>query len=151
MKNIIILLIIITGISSCNLYWDMTTYEEGVNGIPIVSSINEAWILSSNIRYVRDGRKDKFKEPIDTYRTQEGDCEDIAAYMLALIEHSGLGIGLITIINVEFSTDDHAVVELDGVFYEAQTFACYWVDPEVVYRFSLYTYIQHRLLESERG
>jgi len=128
-------------LSSCQLDW--TSYSYGVDGLPVVSSVDDAWTISDKVKYVRDP-VESFREPRETYLLMRGDCEDIAALMLALIEVSGLGTGYVTVIETRWG--DHAVCEIEGRFCEAQCIGEYYDDPVVVRRYTLASYIRRREL-----
>jgi len=129
------------------LFGPWVKYEDIYLGLPKVSSLVEAWSISSRVVYTLDGSKDTFKEPRDTYATMKGDCEDIAALLLAILINSELHTGYIAIINTGITL--HAVVELDGVggpLLEAQTVWGYWFGYPVVDRYSMQEYVEHRSL-----
>lgn len=118
-------------------------YEDIFEGLPTVETIAQAWEISAAVEYVSDGPDNSFKEPRDTYAETKGDCEDIAALMLAVIKGSGLGDGCLAFIK----TDEgyHIAVLIDGLLYEAQWVGMYWPsETEIVYRMSLDEYVRER-------
>jgi hypothetical protein len=119
-------------------------YDDIFHGLPVVETIGDAWHIASNVKYVSDGSQEIFKEPRDTYASMEGDCEDIAALMLAIIINSGLGDGYVSVIQSSGNTY-HAVVEVGGRLYEAQVLGyIYPVNTRVIKRYTLLEYVKHR-------
>jgi hypothetical protein len=123
-------------------------YEDTFAGLPVVSTINGAWLIASSVRYVPDGTEDLWKEPRDTYADMTGDCEDMSALFLAIVVKSRLGNGYIAGIRRNEGTVLHAVAEINGVLYESQIYGMYWPSSSLVeVRYSLDEYVQHKALE----
>lgn len=131
-------------LSSCDIALNShIKYADIYKDLPIVDTINEAWMIAANIEYVSDSFAPSYREPRDTYYLQKGDCEDIAALFLAVVIKSGLGSGYVGIIEIDLQL--HAITIIDNKFYEAQICGYYYPSDTKVYeKLTLKEYIKKR-------
>jgi hypothetical protein len=129
MKYIIVLLVLL--ISSC----DIMTTDPSMKRMPKASykdlpislpkSINTAWLWTvNNTCYFLDskvhGVEEYWQSPYETYLRGSGDCEDYAI-LLGYFAYK-LGYDVYIILYEVNPTTVHAITEINGTYYEPQTY-----------------------------
>lgn len=112
----LILLVLCLFIFSCDIYiipgfWDIDTCYD-LTGYSIDEMIDFA---EDNIEYKRDSGKDNVTTPQETWDNKRGDCEDIAIFLMALVNKYQGQKG--TLIISQKSDSGHVYFELDGKSY----------------------------------
>lgn len=108
---------------SCDMYWDFHMRPE----VDIeFSSVQDAWAwITKNITYTRDMNGDRWQFPEYTYAIRQGDCEDFAILLACFAFRLG---HYCEIVGIEEETANHAVLCIDGIYYEPMTLGQYYSD-----------------------
>lgn len=85
-----------------------------LGNLPHVDTIEEAWDITSNIEY--DGGSVRYKSPNETYTTNSGDCEDICALFMALVNPLGYDTRLVGV-DLYDGSGKHGIVWINGLGY----------------------------------
>jgi len=110
--------------------------------------LEEAWVLSDGIKGIMETGEEHWQEPRETYYLQTGDCEDIAAFLVALIHTARLGEAHIAVIEGLQEGYGHAVVSYKGRFLEAQQVGVYYPDnTPILGTYTLFEYVMYRTLK----
>lgn len=115
------LLFCILLLSSCSLL--LGPY---VDGIPVVSSISEAWHITADLAYIPDGENGYCRPPAETYRVGGGDCEDIAVLFVAMVRPLYPDSRIVTITTARGT--GHAIARVGTQYLEPQCYGVY-LDP----------------------
>lgn len=113
MKRLLFLLLPIL-LFSCEMVIFNDYDRDPLANLPTVSSIYEAWEITSNIEY--DGGSVRCKSPNETYTTNSGDCEDICGLFMALLNPLGYNTRLVGV-DLYSGAGKHAVVWVEGYGY----------------------------------
>jgi hypothetical protein len=131
MKNIILILIILAALSSCDMLQDGFNYSKIGGGYELtyseewdgITTYGEAmnWIYN-NITY-KHSSYDDWQSPSTTMSLRSGDCEDMAILFVNIVYVKfGIKANIVaydsTRTVVEGGSISHIIAEYDGVFYD---------------------------------
>lgn len=89
-------------------------------------SLDEAWIVVSSFRFhAEPAGEDYWKSPAELEADGEGDCEDLAVYMVYLLGPEALMIG------IHEPGIDHAIVKYKGKYLDPQRLGFYYNPAEI--------------------
>jgi hypothetical protein len=143
---VLIVLAALGSLSSCTSPILYNHSSDAFDGLPAVSSISEAWEISSAIVY--DGSLD-CKTPARTYHDGYGDCKDIAALMVALLESADIEAVLV---RLHYGDGQHMIVRVNGYLYiEPQCYGAYYDgdELEIMCYYTLDEYLGGAVLRSQ--
>lgn len=128
-------------LTSCSMpVWDGTislgSLPDLTEGLPTVTSMTGAWLITSRIEYEVDSPGGGCRLPIDTYTEGKGDCEDIVALFLALMRTLGEEAYLVAI---QYGDVKHAIVHVGDYYLDAQTFGHYYDPTKIIIMSGEYT------------
>lgn len=114
-------------LSSCSL--PLCDYNVSTDGVPVVSSISEAWHITADMPYMPDGEDDYCRTPAETYRIGGGDCEDIAVLFVAMVRPLHPDSRMVSITTARGT--GHAIVRVNARYLEPQVYGEY-LDPSTL-------------------
>lgn len=116
MRKIVFTLIVVILFASCEQLMPSSqlirTPTLQLNSLSDISNY-----VRNNITYVAD-EGDRWQAPQETIDKGTGDCEDYCLFAGYYADKLGYNVHLV---GIRSSKGDHMILELDGVYYEAQT------------------------------
>lgn len=122
------LVLIVLALSSCSVLYPPIEDKD----IPVshsFTSIDDAWkYVAWEIHFAYDddvwGQQDFWQTPSETYELKTGDCEDKSILFMHLLDRMGYNPRIVFIGNSS-TVANHAIVELNGIYYEPQIYHSY--------------------------
>lgn len=142
MRKLFAIIFISISMSSCEITFLLTKVIDP--DIPIshsFSSITEAWTyvsyeIWSKPDYEVWKKVEYWQYPSQTYNLKSGDCEDSAILLMHLLNRLGYNPSLAIIDYDAQTSTSHAVVYLNGKFYEPAVVGYFIENPQVMNMFS---------------
>lgn len=79
--------------------------------------------MKQNFHYISDGQYERFEAPMETIERGGGDCDSYAIFV-CYFAHRDLGMEA-NMIAIHLPQGDHAIVQLDGQYYESMYYKKY--------------------------